>query len=139
MSGKILLSTPPPIPLAKNTLSILMIFIAIITHTHLLHQWLPPPPLSPSPDPPSILQPPTNISVPLNRSAQFSCIPDGHPDPQISWQFQGAPIAGANGPIYSIAMVTGANGGQYTCMASNAVGRTSVTATLTVLCKCLSH
>ena len=97
------------------------------------------PPLSLSPDPPSVLQPPTNISVPLNRSAQFRCIPDGNPDPQISWQFQGVPIAGANGPIYSIAMVTGANGGQYTCVTSNAVGRTSATATLTVLCKCLNY
>ena len=138
LSGKILLSTPPP-PLAKRHYQLWWYSLLFITHTHLLHQWFPPPPLSPSPDPPSILQPPTNISVPLNRSAQFSCIPDGHPDPQISWQFQGAPIAGANGPIYSIAMVTGANGGQYTCMASNAVGRTSATATLTVLCKCLNY
>jgi len=98
---------------------------------------MPLPLLHSSPDSPSILQRPASISVALGRRAEFVCIPDGNPDPRISWLFQGTQIAGAEGPIYSIAMVTGANGGQYTCMASNVIGTTSAVATLTVLCEYL--
>lgn len=92
-----------------------------------------------SPDSPSILQRPASISVALGRRAELVCIPDGNPDPRISWLFQGTQIAGAEGPIYSIAMVTGGNGGQYTCMASNVIGTTSAVATLTVLCEYLCY
>ena len=49
----------------------------------------------PSLDLPSILTPPTSLSVPVSGSASFTCITEGNPTPQIQWLFNGVSLLGA--------------------------------------------
>ena len=75
------------------------------------------------------------MSVHLNSQAEFTCIADGNPQPEITWLFEDLAIPGAGGPTLLVSMVTGAHGGQYTCVASNAIGEATASAVLTVLCE----
>ena len=88
-------------------------------------------------DPPTITQAPLSQTAHLHSPVQFQCVADGNPDPLVMWNFQGNPIAGAQGNIFTIAMAAGDNVGEYTCVTTNSVGEDSATAALTVLCEWL--
>ena len=60
---------------------------------------------------------------------------DGNPDPLITWNYQGFPISGAVGNIFTIPSATANDVGTYTCIATNTVDEDTAEATLTVLCE----
>jgi sugar lactone lactonase YvrE len=75
---------------------------------------------------------PRSQSVALSASVQFTVEAQAVPTPLYQWYHDGAPIAGANSNILSIAGVRESDLGSYTVAVSNAVATvTSSTATLT--------
>lgn len=86
-------------------------------------------------DPPSITQSPLSQTAHLHSLVQFHCAADGNPDPLISWNFQGTPVPGAQGGIFTISSATAVNEGVYTCIAANTVDQDTADASLTILCE----
>ena len=84
------------------------------------------------------MRPLANASIPVGAPVSFTCVPDSVPPPNITWLFNSVVIPGAQQPTYTITMVTGADAGTYTCVASNSVGIAFTSATLTTLCECWS-
>ena len=83
---------------------------------------------------PSISQHPASITVTAGQPASFSCAASGATPLSYQWQRNAANISGATSTTYTIAStVSGDNGAQFRCVASNAYGSaTSNAATLTV-------
>ena len=86
-------------------------------------------------DLPEIVQPPENMSVPVGRPANFTCVAIGNPAPDITWLFNSVVIPGAQQASYMLANVTGTDAGTYTCVATNTIGIAHIAATLTPICE----
>ena len=82
---------------------------------------------------PTIQTQPQSQTVTAGSLASFSITAVGRPAPTYQWYYGGTAISGATGTAYSISNAQSANAGDYTVMASNAMGSaTSNRATLTV-------
>ncbi|WP_414661646.1 beta strand repeat-containing protein [Horticoccus sp. 23ND18S-11] len=76
---------------------------------------------------------PTSQTVTAGANVTFTVAATGSPTPTLQWQKNGSNLAGQTGPSLTLSSVAVADGGSYTCVATNSV--TSVTsnaATLTV-------
>jgi len=62
----------------------------------------------------------------------FSCSAQGGPDNEYQWQHNGGDFIGETNTILTISNIDAVNGGNYTCVVSNAAGNDSATATLYV-------
>ncbi|MFN3408109.1 MAG: immunoglobulin domain-containing protein [Limisphaerales bacterium] len=83
--------------------------------------------------PPSILSALANATVNAGQSVTFTVSAGGALPLAYQWQKNGANIAGANAPSYSITSVSTNDAGSYRCVVTNAFGSaTSAAATLTV-------
>lgn len=67
-----------------------------------------------------ITTPPEDAAVAAGSSAAFTCAAEGIPPPTITW-FRGD-VKVEEGPVLTLQDVGGADGGTYTCRASNDVG-----------------
>jgi hypothetical protein len=85
--------------------------------------WLRPT-ISSQPSPPTMV-------VNTNDPFSYSVSADGTPILQYQWQLNGAPIAGATDPNYSVANAQVTDSGDYTVVITNSVG--SVTSTVVTL------
>jgi hypothetical protein len=82
---------------------------------------------------PTITSQPASLNVLANDTATFTVVAAGTAPLSYQWQLNGAAIAGATGPTYTIAAVQQANAGTYTVTVSNVAGSvTSAAATLTL-------
>jgi hypothetical protein len=82
---------------------------------------------------PVITAQPVGQTVPLKGTAIFKVAASGTPAPTFQWQLNGAPINGATSASYTIPVVTSADAGIYTVIATNSAGSsTSQKAMLTV-------
>jgi hypothetical protein len=82
---------------------------------------------------PAIQTQPQSQTVNAGSSVQFSVTASGRPAVTYQWFFNGMAISGATSSSYSLASAQTANAGNYTVVASNAMGSvTSSAATLTV-------
>src|SRR5581483_455603 len=83
--------------------------------------------------PPSILTQPASESVAQGMNGSLSVTASGTGPLAYQWNFNGAPISGANNATFSIHHAHADNSGNYTVVVSNAYGVvTSTVATLTV-------
>jgi glucose/arabinose dehydrogenase len=83
---------------------------------------------------PSISSHPANVTVAAGQTASFSVTASGTAPLGYQWQRNGANIAGANSPTYSLAATAADNGATFRAVVSNSAGSvTSNAATLTVL------
>ena len=83
--------------------------------------------------PVTIAAQPQSQSVTAGTNVQFSVTATGVPAPTYQWRFNGAPISGATSATLSLPSVTAANTGDYSVVATNALGSaTSAAVTLTV-------
>lgn len=81
----------------------------------------------------NITSQPASQSVALGSNATFSVTVSGSDNPTYQWLFNGAPIAGATAPTYTVTGVQVSNGGGYTVTISDAAGTvTSEAGILTV-------
>ena len=95
----------------------------------LVNQTNAPPPIAPQ----FVIQPQAQ-AVLAGALAQFSVVATGTLPLSYQWNFNGAPINGANQPVYTIVSVSPFNVGQYSCTATNVAGSlTSFAATLYVI------
>jgi len=62
----------------------------------------------------------------------FSCLAQGGPDNEYQWQHDGVDLMNETSNILTIDNIGAVNGGNYTCVVSNAAGSDSATATLYV-------
>ncbi len=77
---------------------------------------------------------PAGQSISAGGSATLSVTVSGYPAPTFQWNLNGSPVAGATSATLSISNATSANGGTYTCVASNSSGNTTSNgAVLTVI------
>lgn len=77
---------------------------------------------------------PANQSVVTGAAVTLTAAATGTPAPTFQWRKDGAAIAGATNASLTLPAVTGADGGAYTIVATNAAGSvTSAAATLTVI------
>ncbi|XP_055962583.1 hemicentin-1 [Sorex fumeus] len=72
---------------------------------------------------------PEEVVVLVNRSARLECVPSGNPAPRVTWQKDGAPLAGSahhellsGGRILQILNTQMADIGRYVCIAENTAG-----------------
>lgn len=65
------------------------------------------------------------------------CEVSGVPDPQITWEREGAEVQ-RGGTSYTIETAVQSDSGSYSCIASNTAGETKATSQLNILGKCLS-
>lgn len=86
-------------------------------------------------DAPEIEQAPGNLTVPVGSPATFTCVAGGNPPPDITWLFNSVVIPGAEQSTYTIAMVTGGDAGEFSCVATNSISIAHESATLTPLCE----
>ena len=83
--------------------------------------------------PVTITTQPQSQSATAGTNVQFSVTATGIPAPSYQWRLNGTPISGATAATLSLTSVTAANAGDYTVVATNALGSaTSSAATLTV-------
>jgi hypothetical protein len=84
---------------------------------------------------PSITQQPSNITVAVGNTAQFTCAASGTTPLSYQWQKNNQNIPGATSSTYMTpATMMGDNGAQFRCRVTNSFGTaTSTNATLTVL------
>jgi glucose/arabinose dehydrogenase len=83
---------------------------------------------------PSISSHPANVTVAAGQAASFSVAASGTAPLGYQWQRNGANIAGATSPTYSLTTSAADNGAMFRAVVSNAAGSvTSNAATLTVL------
>ncbi|XP_075872115.1 hemicentin-1 isoform X2 [Nelusetta ayraudi] len=89
--------------------------------------------------PPSIHHGEQEVSVVEHSEAQLVCLAEGVPQPTLSWEKDGNPLAEGTGEYtilpsgeLVIDVAQPEDAGRYTCVAANAVGRDSHTVTLTV-------
>ena len=76
---------------------------------------------------------PSNVTAPSGGTALFSVTAVGTPSPTYQWKKNGAELAGRTSSILTLSSLTSADGGSYTCVATNSVGSAeSNSATLTV-------
>ncbi len=84
--------------------------------------------------PPAITRDPTNQTVPVGASVDFSVAASGAPPLSYQWQFNGTNLDGAVAATLSLTNVQPEQAGGYSVMVTNALGAaTSAVATLTVL------
>ena len=83
--------------------------------------------------PPVITLQPQTQAVMAGASVQLSVGAGGVPEPTYQWHCNGAPIAGANGSMWTLAAARASDGGDYTVVVTNDVGTvTSNKATLSI-------
>ena len=75
--------------------------------------------------PPVVVTQPTAQSVAPGANATFSALASGSPAPTYQWTFNGAPVAGATGPAYTVSAAQVANSGAYAVLVSNPDGTVS--------------
>ena len=68
----------------------------------------------------------------IRRSVAFSCSAQGGPDNGYQWQYNGVVLMDETNTTLTIDDIRAGNGGNYTCVVSNAAGSDSATATLYV-------
>ena len=74
---------------------------------------------------PAITTQPTNKTVTVGETANFSVVATGTPGPTYQWQKNDADISGATGTSYMTpATVSGDNGATFRCVATNSAGST---------------
>ena len=69
----------------------------------------------------------------VGRNVTFSCSVQGGPDNEYQWWHNGGNLIGETNTILTIGNIDAVNGGNYTCVVSNAAGNYSATATLYVV------
>ena len=72
--------------------------------------------------PPMFVARPSQESVQLGETANFSCITTGEPRPSITWSMNGETIPGEVTPYLIIASTATADRGVYACQATNSEG-----------------
>ncbi len=77
--------------------------------------------------PPAITTQPASLNVNLGSSASFTVAAAGVPAPTYQWFKDGAPIGGATGSTYAIAIVQASDAGRYSAVATNRLGTTTST------------
>ncbi len=83
---------------------------------------------------PTITQSPTNVSVPIGKSAKLTVRTTGEGPLSYQWYFEGNLIAGATNSSLALTNVNGSNGGSYFVSVSNDAGSTnSSAATVTIV------
>lgn len=89
--------------------------------------------VNPAAAPPVFASPPLAQTVSAGGTVVFFAPAIGVPAPSFQWQRDGAAVANANGPTLLLTGVTAASAGNYTCVATNALGvASSPPAALTV-------
>jgi hypothetical protein len=84
--------------------------------------------------PATVVGDPQSLTVNEGQPASFSVVAGGAPPISYQWFYNGGPIAGANGPVYSINAALPSQAGNYHVVVNNGSGTdTSATATLTVI------
>ncbi len=75
-----------------------------------------------------------SVTMASGSTVLLSAPSPAFPAPSYQWSLNGAPVAGATGPVLLLAGATAANAGAYTCAATNAAGSaTSAPAALSVV------
>nr|XP_053650237.1 hemicentin-1-like [Cherax quadricarinatus] len=86
---------------------------------------------------PQLIEAPKEVVAVSGEVVSLVCSFDGHPQPKISWYFEGAPAAIAENLLPSGALqhfpVRPEHAGNYTCIADNEAGRANHSLTLTIL------
>ena len=82
--------------------------------------------------PPEILAPPVSQLVPLGAPVQLRATVSGRPVPRLQWLKNGVPLTEETTDRYGIPEAAVSDAGVYTLTASNSLGFTNVSATLTV-------
>lgn len=72
--------------------------------------------------PPTVVGRSGNLSLLPGQTATFSILATAKPPPTYQWRKNGVNIAGATTTTYTVASITGADGGVYDCVVSNACG-----------------
>ena len=75
---------------------------------------------------------PEMVIADVGRSVTLSCSAQGGPDNEYQWQHNGVYLMDQTNTILTINNIGVMNGGNYTCVVSNAAGNDSATATLYV-------
>ncbi|KAG5269493.1 hypothetical protein AALO_G00202670 [Alosa alosa] len=86
---------------------------------------------------PSFVQKPSSMSVLVERSVEFRCEARGDPVPTVRWRKEDGDLPKGRFEIredhtLKIHRLTSGDGGSYTCVAENMVGKAEASATLTV-------
>ncbi|XP_028817360.1 roundabout homolog 1 isoform X4 [Denticeps clupeoides] len=86
---------------------------------------------------PSFVQRPSSMSVLVDQSAEFRCEARGDPVPTVRWKKEDGELPKGRYEIredhtLKVRRLTAADGGSYTCVAENVVGKAEASATLTV-------
>jgi len=68
----------------------------------------------------------------IEGNVTFSCSAQGGPDSEYQWQYNGVDLMDQTNTTLTIDNIGAVNGGNYTCVVSNAAGNDSATATLYV-------
>ena len=74
---------------------------------------------------------PGDVPTSFNSNLTLTCANEGGPNNMFEWRQNGMIISGANGPVLSIPIVTGSDGGDYQCNVTNAAGSDDDTVTIT--------
>ena len=88
--------------------------------------------LNPTPVPPSIITPPEDQTIYTGQSATFNIVATGVPQPRYQWFYNGGSIGNATNNSYTISGATPPNGGVYSVIVTNTLGKLTNQATLTV-------
>ena len=80
----------------------------------------------------SVAVSPTMEVSSIRGSVTFSCSAQGGPDNEYQWQYDGVVLMDETNTTLTIDNIGAVNGGDYTCVVSNAAGSDSATATLYV-------
>ena len=80
----------------------------------------------------SVAVSPTMETASIRGNVAFSCSAQGGPDNEYQWQYDGVVLMDETNTTLTIDDIRAGNGGNYTCVVSNAAGSDSATATLYV-------